>query len=385
MLTPALAIFFTSGFAALVYQVVWQRMLVIFSGADVHSATIVVAAFMAGLGCGSVGGGHVADRVSRMSSIALFAAAELAVAAFGLLSPTLFYNVLYERAGHLDIGLSATAVVLLCALLWPTFLMGASLPLLARGVTSDIRRAALTVGWLYGVNTLGAALGALGTTFLLLPQAGMVGSIRVAAVLNIICAAASILLALAGRKRLVVGDRRAMPATSPGALATLGTQGITSSLDCTSSHVPVAMPVGEPPSGFPFGAWAAFFAISGFIALSLEIVWFRMLGIMLKSTSFTFGTLLAIYLTGVGVGAVAGSVVAARIRRPALGFFALQAGAGAYAALSLTVVVTELGHSPWLQWFASYFGGHEGIDIRAVIIHTWNAAGAGVPGPFGID
>src|SRR5438876_3899862 len=55
MLTPALAIFFTSGFAALVYQVVWQRMLVIFSGADVHSATIVVAAFMAGLGCGSVG------------------------------------------------------------------------------------------------------------------------------------------------------------------------------------------------------------------------------------------------------------------------------------------------------------------------------------------
>ena len=55
MLTPALAIFFTSGFAALVYQVVWQRMLVLFSGADVHSATIVVAAFMAGLGCGSVG------------------------------------------------------------------------------------------------------------------------------------------------------------------------------------------------------------------------------------------------------------------------------------------------------------------------------------------
>jgi spermidine synthase len=102
---------------------------------------------------------------------------------------------------------------------------------------------------------------------------------------------------------------------------------------------------------------------------------------MLKSTSFTFGTLLAIYLAGVDVGAVTGSVAAARIRRPVLGFFALQAGAGAYAALSLTVVVTQLGHSPWLQWFASYFGGHEGIDVRAVIIQAWNAAGAGVTTP----
>jgi spermidine synthase len=143
------------------------------------------------------------------------------------------------------------------------------------------------------------------------------------------------------------------------------------------------MPAGEPPSGFPFGAWAAFFAVSGFIALSLEIVWFRMLGIMLKSTSFTFGTLLAIYLTGVGVGAVAGSAVAARIRRPALGFFALQAGAGAYSALSLALVVSQLGHSRWLQWFSSYFGGHDPIDIRAVIIHTWSAAGAGVTTPSG--
>src|SRR4029079_5961775 len=99
ILVPALAVFFTSGAAALVYQVAWQRMLVIFSGADVHAATIVVAAFMAGLGCGSLGGGQLADRVSRHTSIALFAAAELAVAGFGLFSDTLFYDVLYERVG----------------------------------------------------------------------------------------------------------------------------------------------------------------------------------------------------------------------------------------------------------------------------------------------
>ena len=113
----------------------------------------------------------------------------------------LFYDVLYERLGHVQIGLGATALVLLFALLWPTFLMGASLPLLARGLTNDVRRAASTVGWLYGVNTLGAAAGAVGTTWLLLPQAGITGTVRVAALLNIACAAAAIALALIGRSR----------------------------------------------------------------------------------------------------------------------------------------------------------------------------------------
>src|SRR5947207_2152166 len=116
MLIPVLAIFCASGVAALVYQVAWQRMLVMFSGADVHAATIVVTAFMAGLGCGSLVSGQIADRVSRRTSIALFALAELGIGAFGLFSPTLFYDVLYERVGQLDIGLTATAVILFVAL-----------------------------------------------------------------------------------------------------------------------------------------------------------------------------------------------------------------------------------------------------------------------------
>src|SRR4029079_17561276 len=127
--------------------------------------------FMAGLGCGSLGGGHLADRVSRRTSLAMFAAAELAVAGFGLVSPIVFYDFLYERLGRVEIGLAATALVLMFALLWPTFLMGASLPLLPRGLTNDVGRAASTIGWLCGVTTLGAAAGAVATTWLLLPQA----------------------------------------------------------------------------------------------------------------------------------------------------------------------------------------------------------------------
>jgi spermidine synthase len=62
MILVAGGVFFASGVAALVYQVIWQRLLVVFSGADVFSATVIVAAFMGGLGVGHLAGGHVADR-----------------------------------------------------------------------------------------------------------------------------------------------------------------------------------------------------------------------------------------------------------------------------------------------------------------------------------
>ena len=71
--------FFLSGFAALVYQIVWQRLLVLPMGADVYSTTIIVGAFMAGLGCGSLAGGHIADRLTRRRCLFLFIAAEVAV------------------------------------------------------------------------------------------------------------------------------------------------------------------------------------------------------------------------------------------------------------------------------------------------------------------
>ena len=89
MFSFALAAFFASGFAALLYQVIWQRLLAIFSGADVYSATVIVAAFMGGLGAGHLAGGQVADRVSRRTSLMLFGVSELAIAAFGVCSATM--------------------------------------------------------------------------------------------------------------------------------------------------------------------------------------------------------------------------------------------------------------------------------------------------------
>ena len=138
MLPVALIVFFVSGFAALLYQVIWQRLLGIFSGTDVYSATIIVAAFMAGLGIGHLAGGHAADRVSRRASLVLFGVAEIAIAVFAVFSTSLYYDLLYRRLGGLQLRPETTAIVLFGGLLWPTAFMGASLPLLARAMTDRI-------------------------------------------------------------------------------------------------------------------------------------------------------------------------------------------------------------------------------------------------------
>jgi len=338
--SPAVArwVFFLSGTAALLYQIVWQRLLVFFSGSDVYSSTLVVAAFMAGLGVGYLTGGAVADRVSRRTSLLAFGAAELAIAVFGLLSAPLFYGVLYQRLGPLDFSPIAMTAVLFVSLLWPTFFMGVSLPLLARAMTEAVDRAAAGIGTLYGLNTLGAAVGALGATWLILPRLGLGGSLWIAAATNLVCAVA----VLWSVRRSTAVEGPAQAASAAPATARDAARG--------SMTTPTST----------FAAWAAIYALSGFLALSLEIVWFRLLGVIVKSTAFTFGTLLAIYLAGLGAGSLTGARFVGRVQRPATAFLNLQGLAALSAGALLVLFVTVIARTPW---FASYFAVYEPLDV----------------------
>ncbi len=197
MRAAALVVFFLSGFAALLYQITWQRLLAIFSGADVYSATMVVAAFMAGLGCGSLAGGHLADRLSRTGGLIAFSVAEAAIALFGFQSKTIFYDMLYGRFATVADNPLLTGAILFLTLLWPTALMGASLPLLSRALTGRVAAAARTIGWLYALNTLGAACGALIGVWGFFPRYGLEGTLHGAAWINLTCAALAIPLVLA--------------------------------------------------------------------------------------------------------------------------------------------------------------------------------------------
>jgi len=338
MIFLSAAIFFTSGFAALLYQVVWQRLLVLFSGADLYSVTIIVAAFMGGMGTGHFAGGHLADRLSARASLVLFAAAELAIAVFGYFSSALYYDVLYGRFGDIAIPAPLLATLLFMSLLWPTFFMGASLPLLSRALTDRLDRAASVIGLLYGVNTLGAAMGALVATWVLLPRMGLEGSLQLGALLNVACAAALLPLAWASRGfgAAITQDREAPP-------------------------LPAGDDRRENVAALSFTAWAAVFACSGLLALALEMVWFRLLTVTMKGTAFTFGTLLGVYLVGIGLGAVIGSAIAPRLRRPAVAFLALQAAVGFGAMALLTVFIRGVDQVPMLS---KYLAGYEPLDVR---------------------
>src|SRR5688572_9302192 len=113
--------FLLSGVAALTYQIVWQRLLVLPLGADVYSMTLVVAAFMTGLGLGSLAGGHIADRLTPLRCVLLFVAAEIGVAAFGLASRGIFYDWMYLRLGRAGLDPSLRSTLVFVTLLWPTF------------------------------------------------------------------------------------------------------------------------------------------------------------------------------------------------------------------------------------------------------------------------
>lgn len=360
---PALAVFFLSGAAALLYQVVWQRMLVIFSGADVYSSTIIVAAFMAGLGIGHLSGGQLADRFSRRANVLMFAAAELAIAVFSVFSRGLYYDLLYQRLGPAGLAPAVMAAILFVSLLWPTFFMGMSLPLLARAFTESIERAASTVGALYGVNTLGAAVGALVATWWILPRFGLEGSLRIGVMLNLTCAAAVLPFVVrftASRTAEVtttsVASTSVAPRVSPANPPTSVAQGV------SPTNPPTSVAEGFSPAGkLTFSTWAAIYGLSGLLALSLEIAWFRLLGVMVKSTAFTFGTLLTVYLAGLGAGSLAGSAYVWRIRRPAVTFLALQTAVGLSAAL---LVAMFIGLSDDVRWFREYFGGYEPLNVR---------------------
>ena len=189
--------FFLSGAAALVYQVVWQRILTLHTGIGVVSVALIVAAFMAGLGLGSQLGGVLSARVSPRRALRLFALLELAVGLFAAISCRLYYDGFGTLAAGLYRTTAGTAAAHFAAFLLPTTLMGMSLPFLVRATVRETASASRVIGALYGVNVLGAAAGALLAPWVLIRFLGMEGAALVGAGANLV--AATVALAVGRR------------------------------------------------------------------------------------------------------------------------------------------------------------------------------------------
>ena len=154
--TLLLAVFALSGFAALIYQICWQRLLFGAFGVDIESITIIISTFMLGLGCGGLIGGQLADRFNR-HLLEIFIGIEIGICVFGALSPQIIPVV-----GEIFVNsnLVTISVANFLVLLFPTTLMGATLPILVAHMFRKSNSVGLSIGSLYLANTLGAALGA---------------------------------------------------------------------------------------------------------------------------------------------------------------------------------------------------------------------------------
>jgi predicted membrane-bound spermidine synthase len=173
-------VFCTTGFAALLYQVVWQRVLYSTFGVNVEAVTTVVTAFLAGLGVGSLAGGRLARGTNR-TILLLCGFIEIAIGIFGVWSLTFFRWI-----GSLTLGLPAIprGAVMALVVMLPTALMGATLPLLVAFLVRSTGNVGRSVGLLYFVNTAGSAFAAIAAVVLILGNLGETRSAYLAASLN---------------------------------------------------------------------------------------------------------------------------------------------------------------------------------------------------------
>ena len=178
------ALFFCSGYSALIYQIMWQRMLFTIFGVDLESITIIVSVFMFGLGIGGILGGIIADKLSS-KLLMTYTLIEISIATFGFFSP----GIIDGLGADLFIDNKfVTGVASFLILAFPTILMGATFPILVTHVNTFFQNIGRSVGDLYFANTLGGALGAYFSGFVLLYVTDIVGAIHWAALINLLIA-----------------------------------------------------------------------------------------------------------------------------------------------------------------------------------------------------
>ena len=283
-------LFFVSGACGLVYQQLWLRELTLVFGVTVHAVSTVLAAFFSGLALGSVVAGRLAHRTAR--PLHWYGVAEIAIGVLAVLSPLTFdvvegvYVAIADVVPDSRVLLTGVRFVLaFAALIVPATLMGASLPLVMKSSLTRSARLGERVSVLYGANTTGAIFGTVVAGFVLIGRYGIISSFRLAALANVVVGVVAI-----------VASRRAVnsPEPEPDLVKFRRPQGAETSRDRVQRTV------------------LAVFIVSGFVAIALEVVWFRVLVLYLESNTYAFTIMLATVLGGIALGSFLAAPLLAR-------------------------------------------------------------------------
>ena len=329
-------LFLLSGAAGLVYQVLWVRLLSLAFGVTVFAVTVVLASFMAGLAIGSFGGGRLAERLKR--PLLAYGVAEIGVGLVALATPWVFdvlqrlYPFVARPLGDNEALLFPLRVVVAFAVLAvPTSLMGATLPIIVKSSLAHSGELADRIGLLYAANTFGAIAGTVAAGFWLIGDLGIGRSIQLAAGLNGVVGVAAILMHLVGLA----------PSADEAEAETIG-----------------------PDAVRPFSAAARrmtliAYGLSGVCSFAYEVVWTRMLALVLDTSIYAFVTMLSMVLIGIAVGSALVSPLVRRRWNWPLVFAAIEVlialGAvwAVWAVANLGDVREYLAASPQLQRFVA--------------------------------
>lgn len=311
------ALLFSSGATGLVYELVWSKHLANLLGNSGQAHSIVLATFMGGLALGAWLFGGLADRVK--SPLRLYGLLELGVGAYALLfTPVLaLLGELYLRVAVAipeEARLGPRLLLASLSLLVPTLLMGGTLPALVRHQAASLGGMQRELARLYAINSLGAAFGVLVAGVKLVPSLGLAGAANLAAAINLLLGAAAL-----GLARATVGK-------------------------ASSSQ--------EPGQALPESAVRAALvgvALSGFSVMAYELVWIRLLSMVLGASTYAFTLTLTAFILGIGLGSYVLSR-RSRMEDPLLRFGQLQL----LLVLAVCAAIPLYARLPYWFWQAHH-------------------------------
>jgi len=332
--------FFLSGAAALVYEVVWVRSLSLIFGGTHLAVTTVLSVFMGGLALGS---NLIGKRVDAMKDpLRFYGILEIGIAlsavmfiALASIYPSVY---IFLVQGKEDSRLYLTlirVVFAIISLIIPATLMGGTLPVLTRFITGQTEKIGTHLSFLYGFNTLGAVAGTAAAGFYLLRVYGVSTSLHIAIATNILIGMVSVLLA--GKMPQISGQLNRAPAE----------EALNSAAEHDDTH-----------SIFPLRLILIGIGVSGFCALGYEVLWTRILTLTIGTSVYGFTVMLSAFLTGIALGSQAYglfmNILPSKntvMNRHILGFGAVQVIIG-MAALFVTFHIRDLPlHSVMLNHY----------------------------------
>ncbi len=299
-----LSCFFLSGLSGLIYEIIWMRLISRVIGGAPFAVCIILIIFMGGMGLGSYIASRKIDRLNEASLIKTYGILELVIGLYGLLVPlllmvfkyfyALLYNTLFEYTIFYNLLIFAGSLMLL---LLPVICMGATLPILCKFYVSKLSHLGTKTGRLYGLNTLGAATGALLCGFWLIQYLGVWGTMFFAIAINCVIG----LICLRISKKYISNTKQSVK---------------TQNLQKTSDPKETSKKINISKDQFETNGALVIFLVSGFCAMAYEVFWTKLLGLIVGPTTYSFTIVLVTFIVGLALGNIFFGWLADKTKNP---------------------------------------------------------------------